>query len=308
MKKFNPHYGFFTLIFFLLFATSFAQVGINDANPRTTLDINGALSLREGGALTMGTNNNNVSLGAVPYSVYRISGPTGAFRIGGLQPVTDADGQMVVLENTTTHAMTIRHNAGSSAVNRIFVAGGRDLVLSGQYATVTLVYNTTHNRWVVTNYSDNRYGDNIQSVKGTTDTSTSSASFADMADMSITFTPNHSTVYVSFSSSGFFDLTSGVPAGAYGLFRLRKTAASTGTTVEAGFSCIATDFDYDDLAGFLVGTSFNSALTMFPVSVTPGESTTLTIQWARDGTFVTDLLNPVSSVPDDAHRVLTIFD
>lgn len=307
MKKLTPHYGFFTLILCLLFPISYAQVGINDSNPRTTLDVNGGLSLREGGALTMGTNNNNVSLGTVPYSVYRITGPSADFRIGSVLPVTDADGQMVVLENTTTYAMTIRHNAGGLGVNRIFVAGGRDLVLSGQYATVTLVYNTTHNRWVVTNYSDNRYGDNIQSVKGTSDASVNSSTYADMPDMSITFTPNHSTVYVNFSASGFMDLT-GVfrPEGSMGLFRLINVTA--GSTVEAGFMTLVTDYNSD---GFweTVGTGYNATLNMFPVTVTPGVPVTLKIEWARDGAFApAALLNYVATVPDVSHRVLTIFD
>lgn len=306
MKKLTPHHGFFALFFILNFNVLFAQVGINESNPLTTLDVNGAISLREGTQLTMGATNTDVSLGTTPYSVYRIVGPSTAFTISSIVPVTGADGQMVVLENTTTHAMTILHNSGVTAANQIFVAGGRNLVLSGQYATVTLVYNATHTRWIVTNYADNRYGDNIQSIVGTTDISVDTSTFTDMTDMSITFTPNHSVVYVTFGASGNMALAFSTPVGAYGHYRLVNVTASN--RVEAATATLTTDFDFDDLAGVRIGVAWNASINMFPVSVTPGIPNTLKIQWRRDGLFTSALQNWVATLPEGSHRNMTIFD
>ena len=296
-----------TLLFlFFVGITLHAQVGINNTNPRTELDVEGALALREGNALplTNGNTNLNISLGATPYSFYRITGPTANFTIGSIVPTTGADGQIVTLENTTTAPMTIRHNAGGAGINRILCPGAQNYTLYGQYATVTLQYNDTQNRWVIINRVDARYGDNIQSVIGTSDIAINSAAFTDMADMSITFTPQHATVYINFGASGFSDIANGIQQ----YVELRLVNVTTGDTVLAGTTSVTTDFDFDDILGSISISSWNAHFTMFPVSVTPGVSTTLKIQWMRSGNFPASVFNSVNSSPNDSHRNLTILD
>ncbi len=127
-----------------------AQVGIGTTDPKTALDVNGALSLSEGTPLTLSNgNNNNISLGISPYSLYRITGPGTSFNITGIVPTTNANGQIVVLQNTTTQIMTLIHNNNSTAANRIYIPGEKDLTVRGRYASITLQYNAALNRWVL---------------------------------------------------------------------------------------------------------------------------------------------------------------
>jgi len=319
MKK-NTFLKFYLSTLFIVFSTVlYAQVGIDTSDPKTQLDVNGAISLREGSALVLTNgNNNNISLGTTAFSFYRITGPTSDFNIGSMVPITGADGQIITLENTTSNAMTIRHNAGGVGVNRVYCPGGRNLVLTGQYTTVTLQYNASQTRWLVTNYADNRYGDNIQTVKGTTNTTIyaylDTVSFTDMNSMTITFTPNHSTVYLSFSAAGYvsplINNTAATTNQTAVYFRVRNGSTTLGHTIS-----VASDYDFDDIFGEAVLTAWNAHFTMFPVTVTPGVSTTLKIQWRADttlGNFSPSTTNPIvyCTPATDAfsHRSLTIFD
>lgn len=230
--------------------------------------MDGAISLREGTNLTLvNENNNNIGLGTTPYSFYRITGPTTDFNIKTIIPASNADGQKLVLENTTDYTMTLKHNNGGSSARRIYCPGGENLILVSKYATVTLMYIASQSRWIVTDYTDTRYGDNIQSVTGSSDISTNSSTYSDMPDITITFTPNHSTVYVSFSASGHMDLSGSLPEASYAQFKLVNGAA---TTTYAGVSCLATDYDYDTFTGEIVAVSWDGTINMFPVNVTPG--------------------------------------
>lgn len=300
-----------TLVLIFSASITFAQVGINTTDPETTLDVNGSFSLREGPALTLNNGNNtNIDLGTTKYSKYRIIGPTSDFNIlTFLTPNGEsaADGQLLTLINTTDHTMTIVHNQGSNAntQRRIYCPGETNLVLSSKNGSVTLQYNESESRWMVNSYADRNYGTNIVSVKATSDTSTNSNSFSDMNGMTITFTPSHSIVYVTFSASGHMD-TNPLPAASHATFRLINVTASN--RVEAGATTLATDYDYDDMFGEISAVSWNANISMFPVSVTPGVTNTLKVQWLRDGIFPTTLRCNVNSLPDVSHRSLTIFD
>ena len=141
----------FIFILTLLVSNAFAQVGIGTTDPKTTLDVNGALSIRQRATqLTLGNgNNNNINLGATPYSFYRIAGPTAAFNITGIIPVGGSDGQIVILQNTTTQDMTIVNNNTSTVANRIYVPGEKNLLIRGRYSTITLQYSLSLQRWVL---------------------------------------------------------------------------------------------------------------------------------------------------------------
>ena len=148
----------FKITFFLLLIinSAFSQVGIGNTDPKTSLDVTGALSLREGTALTLSNGvNNNIALGTTPSSFYRITGPTAAFSISSIAPVTTSDGQILTIQNTTTFPMTITHEgATGTAANRIYCANAADITLTGQYTTITLSYNLTQSRWSVISNSD----------------------------------------------------------------------------------------------------------------------------------------------------------
>jgi len=141
----------FILTFFLHLGL-FAQVGIGTTAPTTTLDVNGAISLRDGGTLTLTNgNNNNINLGTVPYSNYRIVGPTTVFNVNSLVPIAASDGQIITLQNTTNAVMVLRHDNGGTAINRIYVPAEEDLVITGRYASVSLMYSRVQSRWIVQN-------------------------------------------------------------------------------------------------------------------------------------------------------------
>lgn len=145
---------FIQIVLISMFSVAaYGQVGINTTDPTTTLDVNGSLSLRAGTLSMTNGNNNNIDLGDSPLSVYRIEGPTNSFKVSGLMPVESADGQMITLINTTEEIMTIRHNTASTPDQRILCPGADDIVLEGQFATVTLIYSAVDSRWFVTNFS-----------------------------------------------------------------------------------------------------------------------------------------------------------
>ncbi len=124
--------------------------GIGNTNPASLLDILGDLALREGNALVL-TNgaNNNVSLGT-ERSHYRITGPTAAFSVSGF--AGGNDGQILTVLNSTAQLMTIINNATSTAANQIVTGYNSDIVISSS-GSVTMIYNSTASRWVVTSSS-----------------------------------------------------------------------------------------------------------------------------------------------------------
>lgn len=143
--------GVFLLLCFLLAFDGLAQVGIGVADAKTGLDVNGALSLREGNVLNLGNGDvNDIDLGTTPYSFYRITGDNTDFNITGIKPAPNVNGQMLVLLNMRNAVMTIKNNSNSSvATNRIYVPAEKDLHLRGQYTTITLRYSNSLNRWIL---------------------------------------------------------------------------------------------------------------------------------------------------------------
>ncbi|HLP52871.1 MAG TPA: hypothetical protein VK154_18410 [Chitinophagales bacterium] len=131
------------------------NVGIGTNDPKTKLDVNGGLSLREGPVLTLVTgSNDNVVLPdlspGIKAGFYRIVGPTGAFSITGIVPVTGADGQMVTLVNTTNYAMTIKNLSVSASANQFKTLTGSDMVGVAGNSSVSIQYNKTDSKWYVT--------------------------------------------------------------------------------------------------------------------------------------------------------------
>ena len=145
------------------------------------------------------------------------------------------------------------------------------------------------------------------STVGATDINTTANSVATavaMTGMSITFTPQNSTVFVYFSCSGNL-VEVGCTAGGgsiNGYFDLYNGAAKvTGTKCPLG----GTDFNGNQ------SLIWNTVL-VYPVTVTPGVSTTLSMRWWRDITVSgcgvgTQIANNVATGLN-AHRTFFILD
>ncbi|MBP6731370.1 MAG: tail fiber domain-containing protein [Chitinophagales bacterium] len=151
VKNFNSGKLLLGASFFASSAMCFTNtnnIGINNVVPAARLDINGDLALRENTiALTLANGvNSNVAVGT--YSHIRITGPTAAFSITGI--AAGVNGKIITLINTTAQPMTLSHDVTSAAANRIYTPGGLPLDIAGQYKTVTLMYNSSLTRWVVT--------------------------------------------------------------------------------------------------------------------------------------------------------------
>ena len=182
MKKCLPLF-----LFTFLFTAVFAQknVGIGTTSPVTKLDIEGALSLREGATLVLSNGgahagaNDNITLPAITgttdiSSFYRITGPSTTFSIYGITPVSGADGQMVTLINTTGKVMTIINNNSAGTGSGIITQTGGNLVDNSSAAansSITLQYNKTAGLWYVTatqNYAiTNLQGNPVSNVAPT---------------------------------------------------------------------------------------------------------------------------------------------
>lgn len=129
------------------------QVGIETSDPKVTLDVNAALSLREGGeVILMNGKNSAINLGVAPYSFYQINGPTESFFIEGILPVANSDGQIVTLQNNTNETMYITHLAtGVDIPNQIIVANEKQFRVIGKYSCISFLYNKVNNKWYLLN-------------------------------------------------------------------------------------------------------------------------------------------------------------
>jgi hypothetical protein len=144
------------------------------------------------------------------------------------------------------------------------------------------------------------YGSNVQYTEGTTDISTSSSTYADMAGMSITFTPKHTTVYIHVTASGDINLS----ATRMGYVKCRVTN-SAGTVVYGKVVSMATD--YDDTQGN--NAAWNCSIVCRVTGLTVGASTTLKTQWAHGGTNPgTARCNAAAGTDDYSSRAMMIFD
>lgn len=125
------------------------RVGIkNVILPNSVLDVAGDLALREGTAITVIAGGNAVILNG-ENSHYRLTGAVGAYSINTI--LNGNDGQLLTLINTTGQTMTVLNN---NVANGILTGTGGSLVSSNTgNSSVTLMYNATLARWVVTSSS-----------------------------------------------------------------------------------------------------------------------------------------------------------
>jgi hypothetical protein len=114
----------------------------------TGLDVNTGVFATRRSTMTL-ANGANANVTLPTTSLVFISGPSGAFSISGIASPTN--GMRLRLINLTGQAMTITHEATSTAANRITCLTGADLVTTGNGA-VDLDYDSTTTRWIASNF------------------------------------------------------------------------------------------------------------------------------------------------------------
>lgn len=137
------------------------------------------------------------------------------------------------------------------------------------------------------------------SAIGASDITTNSTAFAPMTDMTSTFTPNVSTVYLTFSASG--DATLGAtPYPQWVLLRCKVNGVVVG-----GTSTLITDIDGAEMAS-----TWNAQL-IIPVTVNVGVANTVTIEWKTEdtnGATPSTVKNYCNTAKDYTHRSLIVTE
>jgi hypothetical protein len=88
---------------------------------------------------------------SIPFSNFRITGPTASFSIGGIS--ASPDGKLLSFFNNSGQLMTILHeNAAALPTDRILTGTGTNILIPHN-ASISLSYNGTAQRWVVTGNS-----------------------------------------------------------------------------------------------------------------------------------------------------------
>ncbi|MEP7235254.1 MAG: hypothetical protein ABI778_08160, partial [Ignavibacteriota bacterium] len=183
-------------------------VGVNTTAPNVSMDIDGAVATRAySKSLSNGNNNNLTNLANESFA--RITGPTGAFTITGI--AGGSDGQLLKILNSTSQSMTIAdQSASSTAANRITSATGTDIVLTGSYSEVDLIYDATASRWIVTNPPSAGSGGSSSTIgfayKASDQSVTSSTTLVNDNDLAIAINANdtweiHGELHADCSSS-----------------------------------------------------------------------------------------------------------
>lgn len=93
-------------------------------------------------------NGLNSNIATPTTSFVRLTGPTGAFSVGGF--TGGVDGYNLTIYNATAQAMTIvNEDASSTAGNRIKTLTGGNVVLRAGTSAARLIYDATDFRWVL---------------------------------------------------------------------------------------------------------------------------------------------------------------
>jgi hypothetical protein len=126
------------------------KVGIRTTTPAAPLDVNGAVATRHKDIALVNGLNSDIAL--TDASLIRITGPVGAFSIGGF--TNGVDGRILRVINTTANAMTIVNLDGASAAaNQITTLTGADVVLAARTSAATFIYEDVSDTWILMSYN-----------------------------------------------------------------------------------------------------------------------------------------------------------
>ncbi len=182
--------------FFLLLMLStniFAQnVGVNNNNPQSALDVNGDVAFR-GADLTV-TDGTTLALdvSTSKYSYYRISGPTAAFAVSGI--TQGIPGRLLTLFNRSGFAMQLINLDGAATSNDRIITGTNAALNIDDKNMVTLQYDAVEMKWIVVSNSRGSVAGDGWSLTGNSGTNGSS-NFIGTADLQpLVFKSNNQTV------------------------------------------------------------------------------------------------------------------
>lgn len=122
------------------------KVGIVTSTPKTALDVDGAVCTRHKDKALVNGLNSDIALSNTSW--LRITGPTGAFSVGGF--TLGVDGRRLTIFNTVAQQMTIVNNDGSSAAaNRITTLTGGNVVLRAGTSSASFIYEDVSDTWIL---------------------------------------------------------------------------------------------------------------------------------------------------------------
>ena len=125
------------------------KVGIRTTTPAAALDVDGVVATRHADVILVNGLNSDID---IKRSWNRITGPTGAFGLGGF--ANGVDGYQLTVFNTTAQAMTIHNlDGGSAAANQILTLTGVDVVLAARTSSATFIYEDAQDKWILVSYN-----------------------------------------------------------------------------------------------------------------------------------------------------------
>ncbi len=143
----------------LILSTTIAKsqnIGIGNTNPAARLDINGDIAIRSADITISTTYNYALDVNTAKQACYKLKNsavPVGNFILAGI--ASGADGRVITLINRTGSSMEMYNDeAAAIAANRILTGTGSNLAVYSN-GTVTLQYDASQSRWVVTGMHNN---------------------------------------------------------------------------------------------------------------------------------------------------------
>ena len=142
------HIILLSLFLTILANLSYSQnVGINNTDPKATLDIKGDIIFRVDTLNLVNGINNNIDIITTKSMNYIIMGPNTTFEIGGF--TGGENGRIITLYNSSPAAYYVKHfSGGTLPENQINTGIGADFLMNS-YSTLTFQYLALDNLWHV---------------------------------------------------------------------------------------------------------------------------------------------------------------
>ncbi|HEY6171190.1 MAG TPA: hypothetical protein VIX80_02920, partial [Candidatus Kapabacteria bacterium] len=166
-------------------------LGINDADPETSLDVNGAYATKSTTLTLSNGRNDNISIGNS--SFVRITGPTAPFSVSGI--ANGSNGKRVRIANLTGQDWTIMDSSSFSTLgNRIETNTNSDIIVSGPVPVLDMIYDSVSNQWLLGTLNANQVigaiGSIIYKYKTADESVTNSATIQDDDHLSFNVNAN----------------------------------------------------------------------------------------------------------------------
>jgi len=202
----------------------------------------------------------------------------------------------VALQGTNVSAPVTAPSNGLLVYDTVNASSGVDTVSQGFY-----YWNSGTWCRLIDNGATTPYGNNTQYIEGTTADSVSSIKFQAMPGMSITFTPVHSVVFVTFSAPCWVGSYSGLFGFGHSSGNLSgQIEVLKGATVVGAASASIGIYNTNiyGSSGFYIH---------IPVTVTPGVSTTISIDWRATIINSNLILNYLTNAGGEESSHATLF-